>query len=101
MLAIAPIVITFSEPIDGATLQFSCQSDPGGWSTAISDDGRTATLQHAPFEEEQLYSCFVSGVKDRAGHDLVAGRMQNPWGFVTGKPPFSIMLPFVQGAPSR
>ena len=101
VLATAPLVITFSEPINPATLRFSCQSDPGGWSTAISDDGRTATLEHAPFEEEQLYSCFISGVKDRAGHDLVAGRMQNPWGFVTGKQPFSIMLPFVQGVPSR
>jgi hypothetical protein len=81
----APLVVTFSEPIDPATLQFSCQSDPSGWTTVISDDGRTATLGHAPFEAEQLYSCFVSGVKDRAGHNLQAGRVQNPWEFVTGK----------------
>lgn len=101
VLTTAPLIITFSEPVDPATLVVSCQSDPGGWSTAMSDDGRTVTLRHAPFETEQLYSCFVSGVKDRAGHNLEAGRVPNPWGFVTGKQPFSVMLPFVQGVPSR
>jgi hypothetical protein len=78
-----PILLTFSEPIDIATLSWSCQSDPGGWTITPLGDGRTLRLDHNQFEPNKLYSCYVIAADDQAGHAFQAGATANPWGFVT------------------
>jgi uncharacterized repeat protein (TIGR01451 family) len=83
----APIVIVFSEPVLPDTLQFTCQPDVGNWSVDMAGDATTIVLSHAPFKPNQMYSCFIGRVEDRAGHALVSGPALNPWAFITGPGP--------------
>lgn len=82
----APFAITFSEPVQAASLRVSCQTDPGGMSVALSGDGLTATVAHMPLAPDQLYSCVVTEARDRAGRSLAAGSVPNPWSFATAAP---------------
>lgn len=65
------VVITFSEPMDTASvaLQVRAGTNPGNWSATWSDGDRTAAYTHNPFTESEPVILQVSGV-DRAGNPL-------------------------------
>ena len=68
-----PIIITFNESIDTTTWAFTCSPDPGGWSVIWSNGNQTATYSHNDFTGETAYTFNITGAKDLAGNDLIAG----------------------------
>ncbi|UCE38945.1 MAG: Ig-like domain-containing protein, partial [Thermoplasmata archaeon] len=79
----ANIVVIFSEAIDDTTVTYSSTPDPGGWSVVWSAGNKTATYSHNDFDSETTYTFEITGAKDIAGNDLVAGAVPNPWEFTT------------------
>jgi parallel beta-helix repeat protein len=79
----ANVVITFSEPIDTATISYSCNPDPLGWSEAWSAGDTVLTLSHNDFSEFFQYTFTVTYAEDLFGNLLVAGAVPNPWTFQT------------------
>jgi hypothetical protein len=86
----APLVITFSEPVDPDSLQMSASPDPGGWFAAWAPGNQAVTLSHAPFEVETTYVVTVLTVDDVAGLAM-AGSYS--WTFDTGK--YLLYMPIV------
>jgi hypothetical protein len=80
----APITITFSEEMDTTSLIFTCTPDPGDWSQTWSIDEKIVTLSHDAFESLTHYILEITGAKDIAGNDLIAGVIPNPCSFDTG-----------------
>ncbi len=66
----ATVVVSFSEAIDAATLAFSAQPDPAGWSAAWSQGGSVVSLSHNPFAYETTYSLTITAADDLAGNPL-------------------------------
>ncbi len=78
-----PIVITFDEPIDDSTWEFSCNPDPGGWNELWNATNEQVTLTHASFALNQVYTLTVTWANDTAGNPLATGLAPNPWLFTT------------------
>jgi hypothetical protein len=76
------IVVTFSEPMNTATV--SCTPSPAITLTPAWSGGDTVlTLSHVtPFTASTLYTVNCTG-QDVDGNDLVAGPAPNPWSFTT------------------
>jgi hypothetical protein len=85
----APVVITFSRPIEADTLAFSTSPDPGGWSVSWDNGQTMATLIHNPFAYWRTYDVTVTAASDPLGN-LLAGAPY-AWSFTTG--PYQIHLP--------
>jgi uncharacterized repeat protein (TIGR01451 family) len=77
----APLVITFSEPIDAGTFAYTVTPDPGGWSTSWGSGGTVVTLTHAPFAGDAIYTVNVTGARDAAGNSLAEAPYE--WSFTT------------------
>jgi uncharacterized membrane protein len=77
------IIITFSEPMDNASLGFLCNPDPFGWMQFWNETNEVVTLIHANFAVSTLQTFTVTSVSDLAGNFLVAGSISNPWNFTT------------------
>jgi parallel beta-helix repeat protein len=83
VLITADIVVTFSEEMNTSSVTYTCTPDPGGWSVVWSNGNQTVTYSHTDFDSETLYTFEITGAKDPAGNDLVAGSIPNPWVFTT------------------
>ncbi len=77
------IVVTFSEPMNGTTVTFTCSPDPGGWSVSWSSMNSVATYTHDDFGSQTPYTFEIIGGKDIGENDLVADSVLNPWSFTT------------------
>ncbi len=64
------IIITFSEPIDTGTFIFTCEPDPGGWSTSWNSTNEQVTLSHASFALNTTYWINITSANDTAGNTL-------------------------------
>jgi CSLREA domain-containing protein len=80
----APGVITFDEPIDPATLSYSCEPDPGGWAAAWNGLGTVVTLTHDLMTYATVYTVTVTAAADLAGNPLAE---PYPWSFTTEAAP--------------
>jgi hypothetical protein len=76
----ADLKLTFSEPVDPATLVPSSARNPGAWGFAAS--GATVTVTHFPYGNNADES-FAIAAKDLAGNALVPGPYPNPFSFRT------------------
>jgi hypothetical protein len=83
VLITADIVVTFTEEMNTSSVTYTCTPDPGGWSVVWSGGNTTATYSHNDFDSETTYTFEITGAKDIAGNDLVAGAVPNPWEFTT------------------
>ncbi|UCG69033.1 MAG: Ig-like domain-containing protein [Thermoplasmata archaeon] len=77
----ANIVVTFSEAMNASLLNYVCIPDPGGWSESWSAGNTVVTFTHNPFNSSELYVFQITGAKDLADNNLVAGSVPNPWLF--------------------
>jgi len=78
----APIVVTFSEPMNTMSVGWSVFPDPG-FAANWTDGNKTLTLVHAaPFGVSTVYSVTISG-QGSDGEGLGAGPVPNPWSFTT------------------
>ena|GEM_PF-2091697 len=82
----APLEVTFSKPMDTATVFVSCNPDPGSWGKAWNADQTMLTLSHGPFEYATDYSATVDSGKSLDGYSLIAGVVPNPVSFTTWDP---------------
>lgn len=62
-----PIVITFSEPINSATLEFSTDPEVGGWEGTWNDDKTQVTLTHDDFPKNTSVLLSIPEYKDLSG----------------------------------
>lgn len=80
----APVVVSFSEPVDTASLRFACAPNPAGWMVSWSDTGRTATLTHGGFALNTVHTFSIDSVADLSGNPLDTLAAPNlPWSFTT------------------
>ncbi|MCK5559166.1 MAG: Ig-like domain-containing protein [Thermoplasmata archaeon] len=80
----ADIVVTFSDPMDTATVILQCTPDPTGWSIATWDPlNKVATFSHSTeFVKNTEYKCQITAGKGDNGLDLDL-TVNNPWSFTT------------------
>jgi len=91
----APLVITFSEPIDVASWVLAITPDPGLEPSVWSPDLTAVTVHHLPFAYDQRYTVTVAAA-DLDGRALVPGFVPNPWSFTTEtRPLYRTYLPLV------
>ena len=91
----APLVITFSEPIDVASWVVAISPDPGLEPSVWSPDLTAVTVYHLPLAYDQRYTVTVAAA-DLDGRALVPGPVPNPWSFTTGaRPLVRVYLPLV------
>jgi hypothetical protein len=88
----APIIVTFSEAMNTATVAYpiapSITLTPG-WSAGDT----VLTLTHAsPFTAGTSYQVTVTG-QDTDGNALIAGPVPNPWTFAANNPPTADLDP--------
>ena len=89
------VTVTFSEPMDPATLNSTTftLSGPGGTPVAgtvtYAAIAKTATFTpNASLDPNEIYTAAVTtGATDLAGNPLEAGLAPNPWTFTTALPP--------------
>ncbi|MRR10224.1 hypothetical protein EG831_09175, partial [bacterium] len=94
-----PVVVSFSEPVDTASLRFACVPNPVGWAVSWSDTGRTATLTHGGFAPNTVYTFSVDSVADLSGNPLdTAAAPNRPWSFTTVAGPITLSTPWSGGA---
>jgi uncharacterized repeat protein (TIGR01451 family) len=86
-----PVIITFTEPIDVATLDVALAPDPGSTPPTWNPAGTVATLDHAGFEAWTTYTVTVEAADDLAGNAL-EGRPVS-WHFTTMR--HTLYLPLV------
>jgi parallel beta-helix repeat protein len=79
----ADIVVVFNEEMNTTSVTYTCSPDPVGWTVVWSGGNTTATYSHNDFNSETVYTFNITGAKDVAGNDLVAGAVPNPWTFKT------------------
>ncbi len=79
----ADIVITFSEPMDTASVTVTVTPNPGGLVYTWSAGNTVLTISHSPFAGSGNYFIHVTQARDPAGNDIAAGSVPNPWSFMT------------------
>ncbi len=77
----APVQVFFSEPIDPASLAFTCSPDPGGWTAEWDVSQRLVTLRHRYFATNVQHTFTVTAARDLWGNNLASGYSPNPWRF--------------------
>jgi hypothetical protein len=89
----ANVVVNFSEPMNPASVSFSCLPDPGGWSSLWNAGNASLTCAHSTnFSFDTVYTFTVLSGDDKSGNALVPGAAPNPWSFVTEKQPLTVSL---------
>jgi len=78
----APITIQFSEPMDPASLAYTCSPNPGGWALQWDTTQTFLTLNHSYFTPGASHSFNVTAARNIWGSDLTAGPVPNPWSFL-------------------
>ena len=91
------VIVTFSEEMDNSTVTYTCLPDPSGWTVTWSGGNTVATYSHNPFDSNTPYTFQITGGKDIAGNDLVAGAVPNPWTFTTTVYPYLIATTPIDG----
>jgi hypothetical protein len=66
----APVVVTFSEPINTSTFTYNVTPDPGGWAATWSDGDTVVTLAHDPFASQTTYTVTVTAAADLGDNPL-------------------------------
>ena len=81
-----PVVITFSEPMNRASVVYDIvPANFGTITEAWSGGDSVLTLNHVqPFNQSLQYTVLVLAGQDVDGNDLVTGPAPNPWRFTTG-----------------
>ncbi|MDO9537858.1 MAG: Ig-like domain-containing protein, partial [Thermoplasmata archaeon] len=80
----APIVVTFSEPMNTASVTYTCVPAVTGWSVVWSAGNTVATYSHTgAFVENIVYTFNITAGIDATGIALIAGPRSNPWMFTT------------------
>jgi hypothetical protein len=79
----AKIVVTFSEPMNTASVTHTCSPDPGGWVITWGKSSTRATFTHNSFNSTTKYTFQVTSGKDLSGNPMVLGTTPNPWIFTT------------------
>jgi uncharacterized repeat protein (TIGR01451 family) len=87
----APVVVTFSRPIEISTFAFTVSPDPGGWAASWSGGETVVTLTHNPFDYWRTYSFTVTAAADPLGNPLAGAPYT--WRFATA--PCRLHLPLV------
>jgi hypothetical protein len=87
----APVVVTFSEPINTSTFAYNVTPDPGGWSAAWSGGDTAVTLAHDPFASQTTYTVTVTAATDLGGNPLAGAPYA--WHFTTVS--YRLYLPLV------
>ncbi|MFA5902329.1 MAG: Ig-like domain-containing protein [Desulfobacula sp.] len=65
----APVVVTFSEPVDTTSLVYTLTSSSGvTWSAGDT----VATIAHSAFTNSNIYTVTVTSIKDKAGNTILA-----------------------------
>jgi hypothetical protein len=77
----APVVITFSEPIDTGTFGFTVAPDPGEWAVGWMMSDTLVTLDHAPLDADTVYTVTVEAAADLVGNPLAEAPVA--WSFTT------------------
>jgi len=81
-----PVIVIFSEPVDTASLRFTCIPDPGAWTQAWSG-AQTVTLGHYPLAQNTAHTFRVDSVADLAGNAIDTSAAPNQaWSFTTVGP---------------
>ena len=96
----APVVVTFSNPMNRNTVWWSVLPTPALPFNASWASGDTVlTLVHGwPFNRSTTYTVFVGGW-DTGGMQLVAGPVPNPWSFTTAALPAPRALQVARSSP--
>lgn len=85
-----PVVITFSEAMNTATVTVSftptVSANPCVWSVGDT----VCTVTHSGFTGGTTYTVDVAG-QDPDGNALVAGPVPRPWSFTTNNPPTAVL----------
>jgi len=66
----APITILFNDSVDPETLRFTCDPDPGYWSSEWNSDRTQVNLIHAEFDRGASYNFTILDVEDKDGEHL-------------------------------
>lgn len=81
-----PVIVTFSEPVDTASLRFTCAPDPGAWTQAWSG-AQTVTLGHYPLAQNTTHTFRIDSIADPAGNAIDTSAAPNQaWSFTTVGP---------------
>ncbi len=75
------LVVTFTEPIDTDTFNFTVLPNPGGWSASWNALHTVITLNHDDFAPNTTYNVSVNQADDLIGHILVSAPVS--WSFAT------------------
>jgi len=77
--------VEFSDPMNTASVAWTIDPDPGGWSQSWADNDTMLTLSHANlFDYGSTYTFEVTGGQDKDGFPLISGLVPNPWSWTTG-----------------
>lgn len=66
----APVTILFNDTVDPETLRFTCDPDPGFWSSEWNSDNTQVNLIHAEFDRGASYNFTLLDVEDKDGNHL-------------------------------
>ncbi|TLZ61949.1 MAG: hypothetical protein E6K13_06370 [Methanobacteriota archaeon] len=85
VLAAAPIVVTYSEPMDVLAPSFNLMPTPSSMLTSW-DASRTVLTVRTSLQPGMTYTATASG-RDDDGNALVTSPIPNPWTFRVNEPP--------------
>ena len=91
----APVVITFTEPVEPSSFAYNVTPDPGAWIAQWDGTGSVVTLNHADFELRTTYTVTITSAVDTVG--LPLARAPYSWTFTTKD--LRIFLPTVVRKP--
>ncbi|MEE9116181.1 MAG: Ig-like domain-containing protein [Thermoplasmata archaeon] len=78
------MTVLFSEPMNTATVTWTINPDPGGWTVEWDSVETILYLNHSvPFEENTVHIAEILSGDDKDGNSLVPGPVSNPWAFST------------------
>lgn len=84
------IVVTFSEPMNPATVIATVNPSPAGKTDAMSGGNTVLTVTHNGLTAGTMYTVTVSG-QDVDGNPLVPGPVPNPFDFTANRPPTALL----------
>ncbi len=84
------VEVEFSQPMDTATVTWTIDPDPGGWSQSWVVNDTLLVLSHASlFDYGSTYTFEVTGGQDKDGYPLITGPVPNPWSWTTRANPLA------------
>ena len=93
------IKITFSEPMDITSIEYTIDPNPGNLSIKWSNNHTIITFSHDPFDKSKSYIFSILDARDLAGNELVRNMDQNIIEFTTisNTPPKITTKPITDG----